>query len=382
MVHEKRILPVLAFVIGAIVLLSLNPSFTGYSVADGNEPALLIEEALPGSTIQARLPVQLNNDDLVSIKVVASGEAASWISFVEEEYHFLPEVESTVTLYVRIPDDTEPGEYTAKLALMSVEDAEKSSVLTDQIISYVPVNILVSSEQRTGFAIPEFTVYDAEVGSEVYFHAIVENLGNSDTAPDTSIAIYNLQGGLVTERSLSPAFVAYEQKELTTSLSDGLSPGTYYGQITVGKESKSMRFAVVEEHLKRNGELQSSTVTVEDNARVRIDTYFMNTGEAVIPAVLHGIVTQEGAVVTEFYTDEQIVLPGEYGIFSYSYAKDIHGEYTADVEVLSDNAVLAEVTKDFYSSDAISLETNVLVIFSLIMLLLIVSHYILSRRRA
>lgn len=382
MVDEKKVLIVFLFVVAGILIISFSPGLTGYSIHEGEEsPSLIITNALAGTTLRSELDLEVETDTVSYAKVMATGEAAAWVSFISEDYVFLPEQTSTIPLYISIPKGAEEGEYSAKIALLSV--GEEGAVLEDQIISYIPISITVTSEEKEqGFALSSFTLYDTEEGGQVYFYAIVENLANTKQDGEMSILVYDKDGLLVLEQALNREFLAFEKKKIISSLSQSLPKGTYYAKLQIEEESESESFSVVEqESMKRNGELLYLETRVEEDSLVTIDAYFLNSGEGVEYVSLEGVIRQNEQSVESFRTEAQSVLPGEYEVFSYSYSKPLKGAYTLDAEIRSGNVVLAEESTEFYSSDAISLESNVIVIISLVMLLLIVTHFMLTRRK-
>ena len=383
MVDEKKVLVGLFFLVLAIFVLSLNPNFTGYSIAENKvNPEVAISDALAGSTIKYTLPLELNTDTLAQGSILVTGDVKDWVSLVEESYVFLPGVDTDVPIYIHIPEGTTDGVYHAKLALLSEDDSGKSSALSQQIIFYIPITITVSTKVKEGVSVQDFKVYDSEKSQNVFFSATIQNEGNENIDPYVHISLYDQKGQKVAERVLKEHLVGYETLSLSSFFSEDLSQGDYSVQIAAEDATKTSTFSLVREgDAKKNGKIISSTVLVDTNSLVTSTVYFQNTGESVLSVALHGDISQNGESVQSFSTESQDVLPGAYATFRFAYTDTIEGKYTAHMEVGSDNVVLAEEDTDFYSSNAIGLETNVVVIFSLILLLLLVSHYMLSRRK-
>ncbi len=382
MADEKKILIVFLFIVAGVLIVSFSPGFTGYSISEGkNSPSISITDAIAGTTLRSELALEVETDEVSYAKIMVTGEFADWIHFISEDYVFLPNQKSTIPIYITIPEETKEGEYKAKIALLSIGD--DGALLEDKIISYIPLSITITSEEKVnGFTINSFTLYDAESTDSVYFQTTVENLGNTNQKGDMKLYVYNDKGVLVLEQSLSPSFLAFEKKNIVSSLSEKFPEGKYYAKLKIREESKSASFSVVEkESLKRKGELLYLETRIEEDNLLTIDAYFLNSGESVESLILKGVVSQNEEKEESFITEKQIVLPGEYKVFSYSYSKPFNGAYKLNIEIISDNVVLAEGSTDFYSSEAISLESNVIVIISLVMLLLIVTHFMLSRRK-
>lgn len=384
MVEEKKIFIMLLFVIAGVLILSFTPGFTGYSIYEGEEgTSIVLSSVLAGSTVRSELKLENNADTLSYGKILATGEAAAWIQFVSEEYAFLPGLPTEIPVYISIPEGTAEGEYHAKIALLAVENDKEQNILEDQIISYIPVTIIVNQEKlENDFRIDGFTVYDAEQRGNIFFQVEISHLGNSPIQEDMTLSLYDNAGKLLFEQSFHPNFFAYEKKEFVSSFSTHLEEGKYYAKLHIDEESKSTDFRVVEDtSLKRKGELLYLETKVRDDHLVDVEAYFQNSGEGVEYVSLQGTVGHDDELVEEFQTDAQTVLPGDYTVFRYSYSDALQGAYLLDAEIASGNIVLAEKSVEFYSSDAISLESNVVVIISLVMLLLIVSHFMLSRRK-
>ncbi|MDP3728390.1 MAG: hypothetical protein Q8R18_02955 [bacterium] len=384
MVDEKKILLLLVFVIGAVVFVSFSPGLTGYSILqEKSDESVLVENALPGSTIRAELNLATNTDSLSYGKLLATGEASSWISFISEEYAFFPDMPTEIPIYISIPKDIEEGEYEAKIAVLAVSKDGEKSLLEDQIISYISIHIIVSNkEERNGFALENFTVYTTEQSGNIYFQTEIKNKGNTIEKPEIIFSAYDTEGILVLEKTLTPSFLAYEEKELVSSFAEKLPLGKYYAKLQIGEESKSASFSIVEDNsLKRKGEIVYLENKIKKDNLVHIEVYFKNSGEGIEHATLSGEIFHNDEVVGTFQTEAQNILPGDYGIFKYSYAEALDGAYSLNAEIHSGNIVLAESNTEFYSSNAIRLESNVVIIISLVMLLLLVSHFMLSRRK-
>ncbi|MSR85997.1 hypothetical protein EXS74_01220 [Candidatus Woesearchaeota archaeon] len=385
MVSEKNILVVLIFVIGAMLFLSLVPRFTGYTVSEKNgEASATLSDVLAGEPTKGKLQIEVTTDTLSYGKVIATGEAASWISFIAEKYAFIPDVETEIPFYVTVPQGTAEGTYEAKVALLSEDLGGDGSIIQDSIISYIPITITVTQEEKTGsIDIDSFTVYTTEENEEkVYYQVELSNDGNRGKEEDITIEIYDSKGAILSTETLSSKFLAYEEKSLVASFSQNLGQGKYYARMIIGDQTRSTSFSVVPEgSLKQKGELLSVAVDVQEDNLILISAYFKNTGESPIDATLDGTVFQNEEKVETFSTDSEVILPDQYEIFTYTYSELLSGAYTLDAEINSGNFVLAQEEEKFYSTDAVSLDSNVLVIFGLVMLLLLVSHYMLSRRK-
>ncbi|MBI5797858.1 hypothetical protein HZA98_03055 [Candidatus Woesearchaeota archaeon] len=381
MVDEKKIFIGLLFVVVAVFLLSFSSTFTGFTVNDGSpDPEISIDAAVPGSTIVSSLNLGMNTKTLVHGKMEATGDAGSWISVPDEMYSFLPGLKTKIPVYIHVPEDTSAGAYSAEIAFLSVEDNTYSS---QQIVTYIPVYIKVQDIKKEGYTISSFHVFDAEQGSPLYFEAVLKNEGNTEGDSDVHVELFNEKGKLVLLQDFNQHFFAFEEKEFVTSLDNSFSPGKYYARVSLGKETKASSFSLTAKGtLKQSGEILSSAVTVGDDKNINFEVYFKNTGELVLQPELDTKVIHNGLELQTFQTEKKTILPGDYEAFTYSYTdKELSGEYNAEMEIVSGNAVLAQESKKFYSKNSGTLQNYVIILFGVIIFVLLASHLMLSWKR-
>ena len=380
---ETKLSFVILLVIGGVLLLSFNPELTGFSVSEeGSTEEILIIDAQVGSVIAQSLLLQTNDDGLVSVEILPSGEASPWISFDQDSYELLPEVSNSIPFRITVPYGVEEGEYRAKLAVTTVTN--EGSAFSDQVIDYIEVDIVVGGEPFSSLVVDEFVIFPLEEGGNVYTQIAFSNEGNVEVEETFVLEIYDAHGALVAIDSAALSFAAYEDQSFIGNLEEILPQGTYSAQLFVDEEVYETTFSVVEEgSLRRSGELLLVEGSADSEGIVEVQTYFQNTGEAVLDVSLIATLSSEGQALKVLQTVGGVVVPGDYIELSKDYlslATDA-GEYSLSVEVLSENVVLAHEEQTFYSSNAVSLEANFGVIFALIFSVLLISHYLLSRRK-
>ncbi len=383
MIDEKKIILVLILVIGGVVILSLGDTLTGFSVNEGNTKVeVFVDNVLPGVLTKAELVFSMNTDTLSDIEVIVTGESSSWISLLQDRYGILPDTETTIPLYITVPEGTAPGEYNAKIAILSVNSEDDSSLLQESILSYIPIIIRVVDEEiGEGYKLKTFVAYDTEFGEKNYFETNIENLVNTIQNEEIIIQVYNLNGEIVLESSFPTQFMALENKKIFSSF-DSLEEGQYYAKIIIDGQSKKDSFEILSKgELQKEGELLAIESVTQEEKLVKVYAYYKNTGESIQSIALHGDIIKQNKLVETFNTEEQIIPPGETKEFIYTYSRTLNGAYTLEAQFVENNIVLAQGETEFYSSNAITLESNIIVIISLIMLLLIVSHFMLSRRK-
>jgi ABC-type transport system involved in multi-copper enzyme maturation permease subunit len=378
---EKSIILTVIFILTAVIILSAVPSFTGYGVAEEDKQITIdFNDVNPGSTAQGMLRLELNNDNLIYGKLIIEGPEKEWVSLIEKDYVFLPGEKTEIPVYIHIPEGTEKGEYRAKMIVMSMGDTQEESVLKDQIIYYVLINIQVSSNKIESVEVSSLTAHNAEPDDRIYFKATIKNIGNQEATKRVDIEIFDSNGKLVKQDSINTELIAYEEQKLIYSLENDLEEGDYQMRIRIDESEQSSKFSI-KENLITKGEIVYNDVEVVQDYNVHVVTYFKNTGEKIIEPSIKGVVQQEDIVVEEFKTDPQVILPGEYGMFEYTYSREVKGEYRLSLSGISGSVVLDDKEENFFSRGFLSLDSNVYILLAIVLFLLIALHYVFHRKK-
>jgi hypothetical protein len=383
--HKKEGVLLFMLMLG-IVFFSFNSGFTGSAISEGVfEGSVVIDNAQEGITYADSFPLSLQSSDVIHLEISPTGEARSWIVLEDTSLMILPEVENEIPFRVVVPQGIEQGEYSAKLVLLYVDDpAKKGAVLNDQILEYVDVTIIVSGSENTGTFIESFVIFDTEEGQDVDYLLRVQNTGNVEETKAVKLEVFDSSNRKVTEVAYNSPFYGYELKDLDATIISSLDQGEYTGRLEVGSKVLETAFTIQpESSFTRKGELLNLNVEVNEDNSVTIKGFFENKGESVLEAEMKGEIFfgEEEDLIHSFITPEAKVYPGDIYIFEEEYTDSIDGKYTLDVEVTSDQFVLDESQTVFYSTNAVSLGANFVVIFSLILFLLVISHHLLSRRK-
>lgn len=371
----------MGIIITILVIVSLHPSITGYSViSEENGSSITVPPVLPSSTVHRILSLTMDTDTLVSVEALVTGEAGAWIAFSQDEFIFFPGKETWIPYYITVPEDTPEGIYQAKIVLMS--NGEQEGIFDSQVLYSVPITITVSSEViEDGFNAQEFTVYSSEEGGDILFSTTLENLGNTPQSPVIMVSISDTSGKVVLEKQFSSSFIGYQVKQLLSLFPEPLAEGAYVATLTIdGKEETDAFDVVAEGTLQRKGEITFAAVTVDDDKTVTFDAYVTNTGESVLPIELFGTVVKEETDVDTFALEPQIVLPGDSVHLQSTLSFPVTGAYLATLDLVSGNSVLDSEGYAFYSSNAIGFETNAFIVLGIVLVLLIITHFILTKR--
>jgi hypothetical protein len=151
-------------------------------------------------------------------------------------------------------------------------------------------------------------------------------------------------------------------------------------RIRIDESEQSSKFSI-KENLITKGEIVYNDVEVVQDYNVHVVTYFKNTGEKIIEPSIKGVVQQEDIVVEEFKTDPQVILPGEYGMFEYTYSREVKGEYRLSLSGISGSVVLDDKEENFFSRGFLSLDSNVYILLAIVLFLLIALHYVFHRKK-
>jgi hypothetical protein len=377
---EKRLFTILGIVIGLIVIVSLSDGFTGFAVKDYDN-YLAFEGVIPGNTIKGEIIVDLEGEGIVKEVIEVEGEVKDWVVLESTEYVFVPSVQNKIPYKIVVPEDAEEGKYTLRFSVISVQDFEKDSILSSQVVSNMDLVLEVGGEENNDFLINHFELYDLE-GDYIDFSLDVENNGNIEDEMEIKIVINDLNGDYITEKSFNGKIYAYEHQELDYGFSEKLEEGNYiadvYVQVGDLRKKTTDSFKVVNEGvLSKKAQSLGTGVYVKDNS-VYVTTIVENTGEAVLDAYLSGVVGEN-----TFNSESARILPGSYEIFEYHYTNiGDAGDYVLETEVYHNNVVLGHQETNFYVSDegVVSLEMSFLTILVFIILALVVSHYVLTKR--
>ncbi|MBL7051914.1 MAG: hypothetical protein ISS01_02390 [Nanoarchaeota archaeon] len=368
---EKRYIIFLVLTFLGIIFLSINPSFTGSSIKEANSiNEIIIDDALAGTIIIEDLNLEFSDNGLVKGEIFVTGDVEDWI-YVEENFEALPGEEYNFPVVVKIPKNTVNGNYDAKLMIMVVEQGG-ISLLEDQIIHYVDILLKVNDKEIEGTNIENFEVFDSEENNKIHYKLNIANEGNREIKEIAKIKVYD-DLEIVYEEEINVDLFAYENKEIVGNFDLALERGKYNVDLEFGDETKGEEFSIVKE----NNIIIEGQIEEVNFDETHVEVYFRNTGASVIEVYLHTKIDNKGSITGNFD-----ILPGEVHVFEKYYElREENQEYDLELEIMSENYVIDEVSDKVYKQNAVSLEVNFYIIFGLILTLLFTSHYVLKRRK-
>jgi len=378
----KKYIILLVIIFAAVVFLSFNPAFTGSSIKENTaSDEMVVEDVLPGSTVKESFSLSFDDSNILEGNIQVSGGIEDWITIEEDEFKALPGVNYDFPITISIPEGTEPGEYKTNLIIF-VSSQAGSAILGDQTLKTFSFVVDVTNMPQEGFKIRSFDVYNSEIDSDNYFSFSIKNKGNKKLTETVLLEIYTDSKQKVHEEKVSIQLLPHEKKEIRQNFQKiDLATGNYFGKLIFLEENVVTDFTIYENGLlKKKGELLAAKTFMKDDNVVDVQAYFKNTGLGVLNAKMHTTFSLGGQIVQEFETQEMFIYPDENFLFEEFYTMNLDNKkYNVDIEIISENHVISEEKIVFYEPNAISLESNFYIIFALILFMLFVAHYLLSR---
>ena len=377
---EKRLFVFLGIVIGVIFLVSIGPGFTGFAVSDYNK-VIEYNDVQAGSTIKNELNVVVGGEGIVKELVEVGGEAADWVSLEQKSYVFVPGIVNHIPYTINIPKNVEEGMYKIIFSVISVEDFEKDSILKNQVLQNIEVLVYVGGDEKNGVEVTGFDVFDSEIGDNINFYLGLENQGNVEEDIEINFNVYEAEGVMVATKTFRGKLYAFEKQDIKYDFFSHLKEGDYILEAYVKSEHAIKKleadFSVFREGaLLKKATILGSGVYIKNN-KVHVTSFVQNDGVAVLNAYMSGNLGKEN-----FFTEEENILPGDYEIFEYVIEAGDPGDYLLKSNVVYDGIVLEEQETYFYVSDdgVVSLEISFIAILLFVVLALVVSHYVLTKK--
>ncbi|MBT3985705.1 hypothetical protein HOE91_05405 [archaeon] len=377
---EKRIVIAFSIILVLIVGLSFLDGFTGF-VVNSYGGAVEYQDTLPGNTIKGDLLVNVEGEGIIKEVVDVTGEVADWVILEDTNYIFVPNVDNKIPYKIVVPEDVEPGTYKLRFSVRSVQDFEKESILSNQVVSSLDVLISIGEEEENRFTIKEFEVYDFEETNQLDFLLEIENKGNNEEDLEISVILTDLEGNYLTEKRFSGKMYAFETQEIKYGFAPELEAGDYiaeaYVQVGDLRKKETSFFKVYKDgQMIKKASILGTGIYVK-NEEVFVTTIVKNTGESVLELSLTG--TIEGR---ETQTSTERIHPGDYETFEYQYGAFEAGDYLLTTEILAHSVVLGDQLTNLYVSDegVVTLEIGFIGILILIIISLISSHFLLKKR--
>jgi len=334
---------------GAGLLMETRADAQSIGVSPGE---LQVADALRGGEYDRILTIINGRSEPLAFRLGLEGEAASWITFYDEQdlsqpldrIDVPPGTDTRVLVQVAVPGEAPNRRHVGTILVQSVapgeEDGDDEGAEAGVTGGFaVDVLVDVTGTQRLEGILTGFTVRDTEVGLPFRARSIFKNTGNVVAEPEIQLVILD-EGGLLaggaTVKQL-PVKVDREASLKAEVETTGLRVGPYrIGAIVrLGeKEIFSQPFDVrlwPEGHFTRQGELERLDLTNAPNpgAAARLLAVFRNTGEVDTVATFLGEVYRDDVLIgtassaellveTELTIELDIIVPvderGEYRV--------------------------------------------------------------------
>ncbi|MBT8198010.1 MAG: hypothetical protein KJO84_05855 [Acidimicrobiia bacterium] len=317
--------------LGALLLLAVASvaSLAMQRAGLGAFPAeVSVDGALRGGTVETTVGIINDSAEAAPVELVATGEAATWLSFDSAEAIVPAQSRLLVPVSISVPDDAANGEYEALVRISAPGDEVTLSI-------EVPVTIEVVGTQQLEATIVDVVVEPAEVGGVARLAVTIDNTGNVAVVPDLLVLVESA-GSVVDEFSITtgripPGRVAVAG-EWDTS---GRVPGPHRVIVTGTVDDVDMGTVTADFDLADRGtftrevDLVGLTVTNEPavGGVVAVEALMLNVGEIEAFVTLNARLVRDGQRLA---TERSIVVrvgPGESGVLEVFFPIEESGSY-------------------------------------------------------
>ena len=319
----RRLALAFAFCLAFMLLRAAPVSADGIGVYPAEVD---FSDTLRGGEYFTSIGVINNGQDSRTFSLEASGEIASWLSFVDptdrtkalDHVTTSPGADGHVDLRLTVPESAENGSYTGEVRTLSVVEGGKlqGSGSTLNLGASIEVKAVVSGKQRIEGKFLELAANDIEVGYPLRVTSKVQNDGNVRVLPQVHVDISTSAKVIGTIDTNDVAIPPNEYRDIESQWDSNLAgPGDYLITTTVsfpgvqlGQRTRQVRI-VPRGSLTRQGSFESLTLAnqVQPGSVARVVASFRNTGQVDALAVFSGEVYRDGKLVNSVTSLQRLV---------------------------------------------------------------------------
>lgn len=256
----KRVGFILIIILLTLFLIEANIVFAGFGVTPSGVTS---HHLLPGSHFEQTIYLVQSKPerDLLANIEVDGPEIKDWIS-IDRGFEFTIPAGSQqfpIKVMVDVPSEAEFKNYQGQLWVKTSPVTKGGGMVTVALGAIVSLNLTVSAEEVYGFAFRGITIDDTEQGRPIKVKITLQNVGNIEDRPTkVHLDVYDaylteiLQSNDVIKgiETIKP----FETKEITVKFPNKLALGSYFGEVKVFKDERSIGEARVAFHvLERTG---------------------------------------------------------------------------------------------------------------------------------
>jgi hypothetical protein len=319
--------------------LDAGPSFVIHP-SDGNDGEYFKLEAPAGSTSELTVVLGNADDEAMDLRTYVSDAVpmtnggfavseedatatgpATWIEYPAETFAFEPGAGVERTFSVTIPEDTQPGQYIAGLALQTAEpiEVEGSSFFNQIIRKAIAVFIIVPGPES-----PEFSLGEPEVntdGGSTGISIPLSNSGNILVKPKGELVLSDASGATVFRSPISMGSVyAGTTAPLSVKLQTAIPDGDYTISVELVDDATSATASLGDTSISIASPTEdTSAIVLAGNVALspdaanpvfaNVSVEITNNGDAVDQAQVLLDVTKDGELVETFPLVSNLPVP-------------------------------------------------------------------------
>lgn len=304
-------------------------------------------DTLRGGEYFTSIGVINHGDQSRTFTLEASGDIASWISFVDPEDRTrtidhvttTPGADGHADLRLSVPESAQNGSYSGEVRTVAVVDGGKieGSGSTLNLGASIEVKAVVSGNQRVAGKFLELAANDIEVGYPLRITSKVQNDGNVRVLPIVHVEISTSARVIGTIDTNDVAIPPNEYRDVESQWDSNVAgPGDYLVTTTVslpgvqlGQRTRQVRI-LPRGSLTRQGSFESLQLAneVAPGSVARVVASFRNTGQVDALAVFSGEVYRDGKLVNSVKSLQKLVRRDEVQPLEALVELPVAGSYT------------------------------------------------------
>lgn len=283
-------------------------------------------DTLRGGEYFTTIGVINHGDQVRTFTLEASGEIASWMTFVDPEDRTktidhvttTPGSDGHADVRLTVPESAQNGSYSGEVRTVAVVDGGRieGSGSTLSLGASIEVKAIVSGNQRVAGKFLELAANDIEVGYPLRVVSKVQNDGNVRVLPQVHVEISTSAKVIGTIDTNDVAIAPNEYRDIESQWDSNIAgPGEYLVTTTVslpgvqlGERTRQVRI-VPRGSLTRQGSFESLQLANEvvPGSVARVVASFRNTGQVDALAVFSGEVYRDGKLVKPVTSLQKLV---------------------------------------------------------------------------
>jgi uncharacterized membrane protein len=201
----------------------------------------LNKNLIPGSSFEQDIYLVQStpNVDLNAAVSVSAGPATGWITIENGNNFVIPagKQEFPMKVDIKVPQDAQNGEYKGTITVNTSPVGAQKSGVSINLGGNIKIDLTVSSNQISNFAVQNFQIPDVAKGSPINFMMKIKNPGNVASGP-TSVSLtffdqlHSKQLGQQTE-NVAQQVPPFQTNTISVQFPNSLDLGSYWADVKV-----------------------------------------------------------------------------------------------------------------------------------------------------